>query len=403
MNFTKIIPFVILLFIINPMLTIVGLAAFGLSIGNKPATDKNIIFLILFGLLCCVEVSLINTTKVPEGDLWDYVYKYQLASRLNYFTYLLEGPDDVIDTIKEPAFYTLVWVLNRLLDGNVKLYLFTMSMLEFTLFAYALVYFGKAYGIRVYAVMTGIIVMCFLPYIFIHSLNIIRQFLANALLLFIMIRRFFYDKREWATMAVMVLIHTTSAIFLPLLLLPAFGKPFKKSWIWFVGTLILLVSFQVVALYFLSSGSFYEDDAVGYALSRAGQGNMGEYQTTIVTLISSLIFLFYSIYVYSGKTIMVDNGLRRFFSTIIILSVFIFLMQDQGQITSRFAHYSFTFLPFLLTIFFHSKMVDKYIQFTICIMTMLFFSYFLYDNVFTFEVDMAGWVTPALLYFTSVS
>ena len=397
-KYNQLVPIVLIMFMFNPMLTLVGLLLYGLSIGNAPTKDRTQGFLILFGIVCCVAVSLINMTKVPEGDLWDYVDQYRLAGRLSYYRFLLEAPEDTVDTIKEPAYYTIVWLMNRLFQGNETLFLFSLSMLEYILVIYALIYFGKYYGMRLYVVMTSIIIMCFLPYIFIHSLNIVRQTLANSLLLFIIIRRFFYEKKDWVLILIMIFIHSSSALFLPLLLIPTFGKSFKKSWILYVGTILLLLAYQLVASYFLGVGDLNQVSAVTNALERAERGNLGDYSIAILTMIVTVVSLLYSIYVYAGKVLPSSEGLRKFLSVVIVLSIFILLISDQTLVANRFGHYEFTFFPFLLMVFLQETKIDKSLQFIVCIATMLFLSYFIYHTVFKFEIDMAGWVTPVYFY-----
>lgn len=391
-------PFYIVCFLFNPLLTIVGMVFYGLSFGESRTTEKNKNYLLLFGIFCCIFVSLINMTKVPEVDLYNYIYRYKQAGRYDLLAYLrviaIEG-----GSFKEPLYNVLSWCINKVYFGNEYLFKFTISMMQYTLLITSLIYFGKRFSMRIYVVITGIVFMCFFPSIFTHSLNLIRQTLANCILCFVMVRHFFYNKREWIGMVSTILIHSTSMLFLPLLLFPAFGKPIRKAWIWYMGAFVLLLSIQFFAAYIFEVGSFDTDNSIGYALDRAKEDT-----TAIIKPISFFsvallsIVLGYVIFLFFKDSTKGVSGLRRFLFVLIFLSLFILINLHQDQLAGRMMHYAFNFVPFILMLFL--SRIRNYNK-PLLIMNysiIILFTIYVHIGYWTYTVEYGGWFTPVFVY-----
>lgn len=388
-----------ILFFVNPLLSIIWLAQHCISVGNKTVNDNNKAFVFLFAILCCIFISLVNMMKVPESDLVNYVDRYQMASHYSWYAYLFEGTYDKGGLMKEPLYSTLVWVINRICCGNVKAFLFTISMIEYWLCLIAIIYFGKILGMRIYVVIVGIILMCFLPYIFTHTMHLVRQSLANGLLCYVMVRHFFYKRKEWIGMAVMVFIHTTSALFVPLLLIPGFGKPLKKAWIWYVGVFGFLVGIKILTSYLLGWGFFGANSAVAYALGRAtGEYSYDRYELSTSIVIFIVVMLVYSLFVYLGKLIPSSEELRRFSFVFIFTALFILMNLDEDLLSARYSHYLFTLVPFMVMIGLQFWKIRSSFLFLLSIGIIIFFTTYLKTGAWTYDISFGPWLTPVLGY-----
>lgn len=395
----KIAIFFIPIFLVNPLFAIIGMALYMISAGNIVVRDSKKGDLVLFGLLCCIFVSLVNMTKVPESDLMNYVYLYQSADNYSLYSYLYQGTYDKSGAMKEPLYSTLVWVLNRIYQGEVKPFLFTISMIEYVLSVLAVLYFGQKLKMRQYVILAGIVLMCFLPYIFTHTMHLIRQTIANAILCYVMVKHIFYKKREWVAMVIMALMHSTSALYLPLLLIPGYGKPFKKAWIWFAAAFGLLVGIRVVSQSLLGTGAFESDSSVAYALGRA----TGEYSYGMYTLGTSIVFLIilmliFTIFIYFGKLIPSSDELRQFTFIFIFTALFILMNLQQDLLAARYSHYLFSLFPFIIMIGFQKWKTDNIFLFLFSLGIIWFFTMYLGTGAWTYEISAGPWVTPVFMY-----
>ena len=390
----------ILFFIINPLFSIILLAVYGTNVESHLSSKGKSQCLVLFGIMCCIFVSLINMQIITAYtvDLDVYVYKYQIASKYDFFPYLLVGPDGVVDAYKEPLYHSVVWILNRLFNGAEKPFKFTISLLEYSLLISAVILFGKRMKMKMPIIMTGVVWMCFYPLFFTSTMNIVRQTLANSMLLFIMVRCFFYDKRDWIGIIAMLLVHASSAFFLPLLLMPQLGKPFKQSWYLLCGIVVVLLSYQILSQSLFDIGTFSADSSAGVALSRASEGAKGEFTYSTLSFCVVLGMLVLSICLYAGKLVSPTVGLRRLASVIIVLSVFVLMNSGEGQIAGRFAHYVDSFIPFLLMLFLGFKIRNNTIAIVLSFTIIILFTIYLHIGLWKFDVVAGGWFTPVFLY-----
>ena len=400
MNTKYVIPLALASFILCPLLTIVFLLIIGITIEKNMTSRGKCTFVVLFGVMCSIFVSLINMVIicVYESDLENYLEKYKMASQYDLLPYLLVAPWDVSDTYKEPLYHVIAWILNRLYNGSEQLYKFTISFIEYFFCVSAIILFGRIMKMKLYVVIAGVIWICFYPYIFTNSMNLIRQTVANGLLLYIIVRHLFDKKKEWLGMLAMPFIHTSSILFLPLLLLSGLGKPLKQSWYYYLSIIILLLGFQVVSQHFLEPDNLNSESAVGYALSRASKGSAGEYEFSILSASFTILLLVISMFVYSGKNIIVTNGLRWFLSIVIILSIFILSNVNNGQIAIRYSHYAISFWPFLIMILLESKRISNSLIFLLSFFIITLFTIYIQVGFWKYDVFAGGWFTPLFGY-----
>lgn len=399
MKSSRLVLFFTFLFFLNPLVAILVFAIYGISVGNNQVTTRSKIVVMLFGVMCCSYVSLINMVKEPESDLWNYVNNYSIAKNFDLLTYLYVGTYDKGGSIKEPMYSVLVWILNRLYGGNIKMFLFTISMLEYCPMVAAMIYYGRKLKMRLYVIMAGIMLLCFIPYIFVHSMHLVRQTLANAILCYVMVQHFFGGKKEWVWMVIMVLIHSTSALFLPLLLIPGFGKPFKKAWIWYVGAFGFLICLQFLSLFLLKNGIFEEGTSASYALGRAsGSLSYDRYNLGISNILLIVIILIVSILIFIGRFLPPTEPLKRLMFLFIFTCLFILVNIQQDLLAARYSHYFFSFVPFIVMIPFQKWNIKNNVLFLFCSAVIVFFTIYLYSGAWNYNIPIGPWFTPVFGY-----
>jgi hypothetical protein len=347
-------------------------------------------------------MGCINAVKVPENDLDWYIEAYQNASYMDFGDYLRFGASLTGDSSKEQVYAIIAWCLNRTFDGNVLLFKFFITLINYLLLNFTIVKYCKYFKFSINKIILAVFLMCFIPYIFTMSLHLIRQFLAGSILVYVLINDCFFHKKNWILIICMILIHSTSIIFIPFLVLSFWDKPVKKNKIYYITALMALLALQFLSKIVLDSGLFTKIDSLQYALERASQNTVFELKYLsawkIFVLIINAICHYYVGYIQIDK-IVPNIGLKRYCNTILFLSIFILLNLHQAELSNRFFFYLFSFVPFM--IIWISNQLKFPVSFNIFLGVFMMFFWMIYLNVGTWEYALPAniWISPVLLYF----
>lgn len=356
---------------------------------------------ILACILCSIFVSLINMVKIPENDLVWYLESYKKAGEFSLWHFMLVGSDaNMVESFKEPIYGAIVWLMHHLLCGNEFLFKFLLSLINYLFLTFSVVLFSKKLNIfPLWCIITGIYLMCFIPWIFTMSMQLLRQFLASSILVFLLVRTSFYNKRDYLLIIVMVLIHSTAWLYVPFLLLPAFNKPFEKSRIWYVASIIGILSIKILAKVVGSSGLF-ASSSLSYAIDRASSNTTFELgELSWIKILMIVIILVYSLYLPNISRFRKIKGIHRFCFTLTVLCVFILVNMNEQELANRFLFYLFPFVPFLLMFLISELKINKLLVSLFTLSIIVFFSIFL--SIGTWKYDFYGsvWINPVFVYF----
>jgi hypothetical protein len=390
----------IIFFVFNPLLTLLCLFIAISNIHTKLYGDKSINLINLCCVLCAVFMGCINAVKVPENDLLWFLDTYKKASTTGYIDYIYGvGLNMYESALKDPVYTTFVWVMNRLLGGNVTLFKFFITLLNYLLLNKSIVKFCRHFNFSINETIAGVFLMCFIPYIFTMSLQLVRQFLAGSLFVYLLVDICFYKRINWILIFCMGLIHSSALFFIPFLLLPFMDKPVSQNKIYYVFTIIGIVGLQIISLYLVNTGLFNSDNPMSYAVERASRDAMFGYvlptwKVIVVCIIG--IFHFYLAYIKIKK----DNpntGLRRYCNTLIFLSIFILLNLHQSEISFRFLSYFFPFLPFMI-VWWLNKLKKIIINTFLVIGMIVFWVLYLDIGTWDYKLPYNIWITPIFSY-----
>lgn len=389
-----------IIFCINPLLALI--AYYCMCMKNDDADENNKFYLLHLCILCSCFVSLINMVKVPDNDLVWYLESFQFASDFSIWEFMFIGsnPEMEVET-KEPMYGIIVWLLNWLLNGNTLLFKFFFSFINYLLLTGSVVLFARKLKIfPFWMVVTGVYLMCFIPYIFTMSLQLLRQILACSLFVFLMVRCCFFQKKDYLLMLLMVLIHSTAWFFIPFLLIPAFGKSIKEAKVWYVFAFAGIIGIRFLAE-FIGGFSFLSSFGVlEYAIERASSETTFELEKLsmikILMIVVIFLYTFYLAYKSDYKNML---GMKRFATIICTLCFFIILNRSQTELSNRFFFYTFPIMPFLLMMFFNHFKIDKYRIGVFVSVILFFFCIFLDVGTWTYAIPYTVWFTPPLMYF----
>ncbi|OJV44760.1 MAG: hypothetical protein BGO29_09390 [Bacteroidales bacterium 36-12] len=333
------------------------------------------------GILLAIFLGCINSTKIPENDMYNYLSFFDDAGEYSYIDYINHYN-------KEQVFFSLNYLLYILLDGSKYMYIFTLTVISYIFLNTAVYKLSNALNLNKSIQITSIYLMSFTPYIFTISAQLIRQFIAGSILIYIITDLIFYGKKSWILSICMVLIHSTSLLFIPLLYIPYFKKkPNKKTYLFYFIVIFTILGIQKVAdsiLGFTSGAT-----PLNYALERASSSNIFEAKglniiNILVTISLSLITIFIT---YISKTnFKNDSRLIHFTNIVTLLVLFILGNLSQAHLSSRFNIYTWLLFPLIFTMSNIYKNVSPSKLTIITLSIMVFFIYYLDAGTWTYTI-----------------
>tara|TARA_B110001450_G_C17630651_1_gene485045 strand:+ start:221 stop:1447 length:1227 start_codon:yes stop_codon:yes gene_type:complete len=383
--------FSILVFLTNPLF---GVVSFGvyliLSIKNNDLILKSTSFLVAFFIGC------VNSTKVPENDLVWYLREYLKAGSMSFLEYLANfgvfgNTVGILANGKEVVFAIFNYIAYQFLGNNEGLYVLFFSFVAYSFLNLAIYKFGRAIKIPNRFIVTAIFIMSFTPYIFTMSGILLRQFLAAALLMYILVNKLFYNKKSYLLIICMILIHSSAFLFVPFLFIPFFKKTLlnKKTILYYFLIVLVLFNVQKIALMLLP---LFDNIAIfKYILTRAsqdttfdlGQLSFAKIITSILTVFLPLILVY-----YLRPRLKKENGLIHFFNILLVLVIFILANLHQSELSNRMNFYVWQFFPFVFLLYAWHFKIHRLMLICIVTLIVIFFIYYLSAGMWTYTLEL---------------
>lgn len=141
-----------------------SLCSIGVNLTGSRIISIVVIFLILL-------LSLINSNKYFESDLYVYSSQYQQAVGSNLVVYL-----SVVG--KDPLFYLMHFLFSNYISINFRVYIFIFSIISYSGLTLFYSRFLRLLGVKSTLIGACVVTMLFFPQIFLYSGHVMRQFLA---------------------------------------------------------------------------------------------------------------------------------------------------------------------------------------------------------------------------------
>lgn len=397
-HFFRIIILTSVLFLICPLISIL-VAYWVLLRENKERC------IWLFAVLMACYISFVNISKSisSDPDLPWYTEQYLEAVNLSYIQYVMGfGLNGKGRELFFPTFNYLVYFIA---GDNVALYRFIHSLVCYILVFFAIIRFATYLKIDSRKIVIPLLWYTCFPWIFTYSQTILRQFLACSFLLWICVEYFFYDKKMIIPFACMVLSHTSTILFFPLVYLPFFHKELtRRSIVFYLIGILLFLFIQPIAE-FLGMFVAGSDTILSYALKRASSDTTFELPplglSKILFLILEIGVLLY--YYIQIKVKQIDASVLKrhigLINSIIILNLFILINIHQLELSNRLFTYSA-----VLSVFPLCYLVQKYrlkenvITLFFVIMQLLLVLYFM-NSIYIYEIPFGILINPFHLLF----
>lgn len=400
-NIQKTFLFSILVFLTNPLF---GVVTFGiyliLSIKNNDLILKSTSFLVAFFIGC------VNSTKVPENDLVWYLREYLKAGSMSFLEYLVNfgtmgNTVGILASSKETVFAIFNYVTYQFIGDNPKLYVLFYSFVAYSFLNLAIYKFGRVIKIPNRFIVTAIFIMSFTPYIFTMSGILLRQFLAAALLMYILVNKLFYNKKSYLLIICMFLIHSSAFLFVPFLFIPFLKKSLlnKNTILYYLLIILVLFNVQKIALMLLPI--FDNITVFKYILTRAsqdttfdlGQLSFAKIITSVLTVFLPLILIY-----YLKPGLKKEKGLIHFFNIVLILVIFILANLHQSELSNRMNFYVWQFFPFVFLLYVWHFKIHRLMLICIVVFIVIFFIYYLSAGMWTYTLEFGIYYYSLLNY-----
>ncbi len=194
------------LFIINPIFSIFILALF---IIHQKATNEELLYSLY--VLISLYLGLINSTRTPLVDLRNYEISFERASYLNIFDFLYYYP-------KDPIFYIVTFLCNKIFFANFKLYVIFITFCQYYLMFLAIHKYWKNNDKSL--LLFAVLIFSIFSRFFFASAYLIRQMLAGSVFIYFFVTKIVEKKTYWWLIPIGFLIHSSSIILYVLSFIP---------------------------------------------------------------------------------------------------------------------------------------------------------------------------------------
>lgn len=352
-----------------PFLPFISIFLFALILFSQYNSGKRIFYTFFF--LLALYLGMINSTKVPESDLINYIDSYRNVKDSSFINYILIAG-------KEPAFFILNYIIFNLTGGSISLYLIIITSFSYFLFFIAIYKYFKAIKNNQHAIIFAILMAAFFPQLFSLSAHVMRQFLAASVVTYAIVQKIFYNKRVWPLLLLAVFIHSTAIFFVPLLYWGIFKKRISiKS----IGVLLILILIVGKLLPFLTNiiQNKFGDNFLSYIFLRAVTANSLELEelSLLPFLVMGLLIMIILWVQHKKRNFFLSDsnkGIVHLGNIFLMFCAFILANLDQQELSLRFFFYIYFFFPLIFPLIFLAKTQElNFLRLSVSMLMILFF------------------------------
>jgi len=325
----------------------------------------------IFFILLALYLGFINGSKVPESDLIYYIQNYSNAGKFPFWTYILIHH-------KEPGFFIYNYITYYLFFGNVTLYLIVTTFISYILLFVAVYkYYHKIYN-KSKVIIFSILIVAFFPQLFSLSAQIMRQFMAGAILVYAMVQKFFYGKKAWYYLLLAALIHSSVIFFIPFIYFKLLEKRFSFKLI-FILTILAFIIKQTISPFTAWLLNKLGYNFLTYVFVRASEGTISNLKPiSLLGLLTLAILVVISVWYqfFYTNDLKYKNSFIHFNNIFLVLVLFVLASFSMVELSKRFFFFSYFFLPFIFPLFFTTDKVEYKALRTVFLVS--FFLFFVY-------------------------
>jgi len=384
----------IILFIINPFF------AFLITLTNVFIKKKlNKADYILLMITLAGWISVINMTKIPSGDQIYYADIYMKVDTSNLFKSIINYREDMESkNLSEICFAIFSVCCNLITNANPRAYFFLIS------FTCYLLYFLAIYNMlkntsKKHEIVATIILMAFFTPKFNYTLHLIRQELANAIIIYAISYRAIYKKNNWLMIGIAIFMHNSSILYAIFSLIPLFYKKLKNK-----KLIILLVLFYIFELsigYISNLTESINLEAIHTNIE--GAINSGKSQTESelyserTMIIYSIPLLIWTLIIYYKEKQGKESPIIPFTYIFTLTFMLIITLNTMPTLQYRYLSYIYSIFPLIICYGSKSKLQLNLWLIIICIF--FTFRFYFIDNFWIGYDSLSNIISHSFLYY----
>ncbi len=381
------------------------ISVFLLFLIMPPVISLPLVFLLVFKkknprfsdyilLMACVAIYLgsINATKQPSGDQVNYFVAYNNVPLIGFFKSLvyIYGTDYFMDPTRNN-------ISGEFMNGVYNYFGYYLTFGYYPLFAaiytfaeYMMIYLGlykvfRKIQMPKYPIVCGIITLSFFYLFFQYTLQIQKQFFAQAIMMYVLGAYAESGKmtlRLWIIALCSVLTHASTGLFLPFLILkPLRGRLTKKWMIFFV---LMVVAFIVMGPRMAQNVSS-DSGVAGYGMKRLaeseGQEDMASTLVISQVLVIALpMFLIVFRQLWLRRKHYIDNAQAFILNITLLLLMAVAAMYSKPLAQIRYFMMLLAFMPFVYP-FISAKVKVRNVCLVLIAFIMVGWFYFQFDKI----------------------
>ena len=284
-----------------------------------------------------------------------------------------------LDRAKEPIYTFINWVLSHIFNGSVICYSIFSTCFFYICCIEGFIKWQNKCGIDdKFYVTVGCLFFMLFPYIFANSANLLRQYYATGLLLLILPEILSGNKKYWILALICVFIHTSSGLFVLLLLMPFLNwRLTPKTALFYIVGFVIIKYLSIIADYLMQIPQL---SFLSYALLKASTETTFETEYTFSKMLFSIVIVF-SFYIISNinNEAKNNNSIIKFANIQLFSLSYMLININQAELCERLDVYIWCFLPYdFMIICYYCKVNYKYLQLYIIYLSAFFIFYHLY-------------------------
>lgn len=318
----------------------------------------------LFLSLVLILFALVNSSKVFENDIVWYYDHYLWINQYGFDNYYGNTISGVVAKITEPVTYTIFYIIGKIIGDNKVAFITFFSLFIYSIIIFAILNLFKYFNLNRKYLAIGTFFVLNLGFTFTLSVHLLRQFLAQAIIL-LAFSLFLRNKKLIPLFLILIalLTHNSSFLIVFLIFLVLFINKFRT----------IISSFMFAVSCFLTF--LFSSFLIGtQALSRDGYVNKDDGSIAISVYIMDLILFFSSLlffYFLKNKTENIVFFRNFIFQLTILYSIVLIVFFEISLIFLRFSFYFEVIRVFILC--FIVKMISEKFKYNFFLVTVMFF------------------------------
>lgn len=408
-QWNTIIQYSIVMLLLPP---IIGLPYFIFTILNKknPAKTDYYVFFVCIALY----FAAINATKRPGGDQWQYWVAYMNVPKLGFINSLIYIYGGNVGRIENPTISgefmngLYNYVGYYLTFGYYPLFAALLTFTDYMLIFLGLYKFCQTLKKPHSPIVCGVLILSFFYLFFNYTLQIQRQFLAQAIMMYILGSYALTEKmtrKLWIITTFAVFTHASVWIFVPFLLLKRLHTRLTKNGLIIIGGLFvsLIIFGPQLAGSVVSSG---ESSVLTYGVSRLAKSEVNN-DTEFGLVWSQVFVIAIPMAIITLRKLWLErrtlNDTNAFILNIVLLLLLtVVAMYKQPLAQYRYFMMLFAFMPFIYPFVSNNISIrNTFLKYLSGIMTVWF--YFQFEKIiwhYAPELHIIG-VPPIGLIFSN--